>query len=258
VAYINWLESRHAEWNTIPLGSESDLDHKEMPLVSWADPADPDKRVQRVPGGRWRYPCINSPRRQQVLAVTREIAERYKPDGFCLDMFHANGALCVCPYCRPEIERICGTKEISRRAVVDHWREYIDWKCDRSSSLIAELTAVLHEHGVLACHNAGVPLHMSSIYGVGEAWMPHLDVYVSEIFSNILVPSTTVRLQRALGLPSWELLTSTAPYHAQPVGPGRMVANERGDGQGQRRRGAGPCGVGAFRIRRVPSTFSIT
>jgi hypothetical protein len=246
VTYINWLESRHAEWNTIPLGAEGDPDHKEMPLVSWADPSDPERRVQRVPGGRWRYPCINSPRRQQVVAAAREIVERYKPDGFCLDMFHANGALCVCPYCRPEIERICGTKEISRRAVVDHWREYIDWKCERSSSLIAELTAMLHEYGVLACHNAGTPLHMSSIYGVGEEWMPHLDVYVSEIFANIFVPSTTVRLQRALGLPSWELLTSTAPYHAHLSVPAAWWRTSAATCKANGGEVLGPCGIGAY------------
>lgn len=246
VAYINWLESRHPEWNTIPLGTENDPDHKEMPLVSWADPTDPDKRVQRVPGGRWRLPCINSPRREQVKAVAREILDRYKPDGFHLDMYHANGALCVCPYCRPEIERICGTKEITHQVVAAHWREYIDWKCQRSASLIAELTAIAHEHGVIACHNAATPLHLPSIYGVGEDWMPHLDVYVSEIFSNLYVPSTTVRLQRALGLPSWELLTSAAPNFAHlsvPAAWWRMSAATCKANGGEV---LGPCGVGAY------------
>ncbi len=28
VTYINWLESRHAEWNTIPLGAEGDPDER--------------------------------------------------------------------------------------------------------------------------------------------------------------------------------------------------------------------------------------
>jgi hypothetical protein len=246
VLYINWLESRHPEWNTIPLGTDGDPHHKEMPLASWADPANPERRVQRVPGGRWRYPCINSPRREQVLAVAREIVERYKPDGFHLDMFHANGALCVCKYCRPELERICGTKDITHQAVAAHWREFIDWKCRRSSSLIAELTAMLHQHGVIACHNAGTPLHVPAIYGVGEDWMPHIDVYVSEIFSNLYMPSTTVRLQRALGLPSWELLTSAPPHFAHlsvPAAWWRMSAATCKANGGEV---LGPCGVGAY------------
>ncbi len=246
ILYINWLESRHPEWNTIPLGTENDPDHKEMPLASWADPTNPDKRVQRVPGGRWRYPCINSPRREQVVAVAREIVERYKPDGFHLDMFHANGALCVCKYCRPELERICGTKEITHQAVAAHWREFIDWKYQRSSSLIAEMTAMLHQHGVIACHNAATPLHMPSIYGVSEEWMPHLDVYVSEIFSSLYVPSTTVRLQRALGLPSWELLTSAAPCFAHLSVPAAWWKMSAATCKANGGEVLGPCGVGAY------------
>lgn len=246
VAYINWLESRHPEWNTLPLGTEGDPDHGEMPLVGWADPSNADKRVQRVPGGRWRHPCINSPRREQVKAVAREILERYNPDGFHLDMYHAQGALCVCRYCRPELERICGTSRITPQAVTAHWREYIDWKCRRSASLIAELTAMAHQHGAIACHNAGTPLHVPAIYGVGEEWMPHVDVYVSEIFSNLYVPSTTVRLQRALGLPSWELLTSAPPHFAHlsiPAAGWKMSAATCKANGGEV---LGPCGVGAY------------
>ena len=95
-AYVNWLESRHADWNTIPLGKEDDPGIREFPLVSWADPNDPERRVQNVPGGKWRFPCINSPRRGQIVAATREIVERYSPDAFCLDMYHANFGACVC------------------------------------------------------------------------------------------------------------------------------------------------------------------
>src|SRR3990172_2044708 len=85
IAYINWVESRHPEWNLIPLGHENDPDYGkafrsstlsiEMPLVDWADPTDPEWRVQNVPGGQWRVPCINSPRREQVTAVAAEILE---------------------------------------------------------------------------------------------------------------------------------------------------------------------------------------
>lgn len=246
ITYINWLESRHPEWNTIRLGSEESPDNLEMPLAGWADPADPERRVQRVPGGRWRYPCINSPRREQVLAVAREIVERYQPDGFHLDMFHANGALCVCRYCRPELERICGTKEITWPAVRAHWRDYIDWKCRRSSSLIAELTAMLHQHGVLACHNAGTPFYQPAIYGNGEDWMPHLDVFVSEIFLNLYVPNTTVRLQRALGLPSWELLTSTAPRFSHLSVPAAWWQVSAATCKANGGEVLGPCGVGAY------------
>ncbi len=122
IAYINWLESRHPEWYTVPLGGRPE---KEFPLASWAQPDNPDWRVQQVPGGSWRYACINSPRRAQVIAVAREIIENYHPDGFHLDMFF-NPGVCMCDHCRPVLERICGTKEITQEAVNAHWREFID------------------------------------------------------------------------------------------------------------------------------------
>ena len=245
VTYINWLESRHADWNTVPVGREADPNLAELPLVSWADPNDPEKRVQNVPGGRWRYPCINSPRREQVLAAAREIVDRYHPDAFHLDMFHANGAMCVCRYCRPTLQRICGAETITHAAILAHWREYIDWKMERSASLIRELTALLHEHGVLAVHNAATPFAPAA-WGVGEDWMPHLDAYVSEAFSNLDVPSLTVRMHHALGKPTWELLTSTWPRYAHtsvPVAWWQVTAATCKANNGGV---LGPCGVGAY------------
>jgi len=176
IAYINWLESRHPEWYMAPLGGTPD---SEFPLASWAQPDNPDWRVQRVPGGSWRYACINSPRRAQVVAVAREIIEQYHPDGFHLDMFF-NPGVCVCEYCRPTLEKICGTTEITQAAINAHWREFIDWRSECSSSLIAELSAVMREHGVFTAHNGQNPLWLSPIYGFDENWLPHLDLYVSK------------------------------------------------------------------------------
>ena len=73
IAYINWLESRHPEWYVVPMGGQPE---KEFPLAPWAKPDNPDWRVQDVPGGSWRFACINSPRRRQVVEVAREIIER--------------------------------------------------------------------------------------------------------------------------------------------------------------------------------------
>ena len=58
IGYINWLESRHPEWYVVPVGGEK---QQEFPLASWAQPDNPDWRVQKVPGGKWRFACINSP-----------------------------------------------------------------------------------------------------------------------------------------------------------------------------------------------------
>ena len=182
--------------------------------MSWADPNDPERRVQNVPGGKWRFPCINSPRRGQIVAATREIVERYQPDAFCLDMYHANFGACVCRFCRPTVEKICGTKTLTMELLKKHWPQYIDWKLERSASLLDEITAILRPKGVVSLHNAGAPLPLPVTGGAGELWMPHLDVILLEAFSNLDLTTITARSARAFNKPGWQLLTSSHTRHA--------------------------------------------
>jgi Hypothetical glycosyl hydrolase 6/Beta-galactosidase trimerisation domain len=242
IAYINWLESRHPEWYVVPLGGKAET---EYPLASWADPNNPDWRVQQVPGGSWRFACINSPRREQVVAVAREIVERYHPDGFHLDMFF-NSGVCVCDYCRPALERICGTKDITHEAIRAHWREFIDWRSECSASLVAEVSAVLREHGVFAAHNGQNPLWLSPMYGFDENWLPHLDLYVSEIFYDLHASDLTMRWHRAIGKPSCELLTSTSPNHAHLSVPQTAWQVSAASAKANGCNVLGPCCVGAY------------
>lgn len=242
IGYINWLESRHPEWHMAPLGGKPE---QEFPLASWAEPDNPDWRVQRVPGGSWRFACINSPRREQVVAVTREIVETYRPDGFHLDMFF-NPCVCVCDYCRPALERICGTTDITTDAINAHWREFIDWRSECSASLIGEVSAVLREHGVFAAHNGQNPLWLSPIYGFDEHWLPHLDLYVSEIFYNLHQSDVMMRWHRAIGKPSCELLTSSSPNHAHLSVPFTAWQTSAATAKANGCNVLGPCCVGAY------------
>ncbi|MFH2068738.1 MAG: hypothetical protein ABII89_04665 [Candidatus Omnitrophota bacterium] len=63
VLYVNWLDSKHAEWNFIPIGHRDDPYYREQPLASWAQPEKTNGRIQALPGGAWRAPCLNSPHR---------------------------------------------------------------------------------------------------------------------------------------------------------------------------------------------------
>lgn len=242
IAYINWLESRHPEWYVVPLEGEPE---KEFPLASWARPDEPDWRVQQVPGGRWRVACLNSPRRRQVVDITREICETYRPDGFHLDMCF-NSGVCVCAYCRPTLEAICGTKDLTHRVIAEHWREFIDWRNECSASLVGEVSAVLRELGIFAAHNGQNPLWLSPIYGFDRNLLPHLDLYVSEIFSDLNQAALTMRWHRALGKPSCELLTSTSPYHAHLSVPSSSWEVSAACAKANRCDILGPCGVGAY------------
>ncbi|MCC6443100.1 MAG: beta-galactosidase trimerization domain-containing protein [Armatimonadetes bacterium] len=244
--YTNWLDSKHAEWNVIPLGHEEDPYYREQPLASWADPAHPDGRAQKLPGGQWRFPCMNSPARGRIVDIAREIVDRYRPDAFHLDMLlwpwpH----ICACPYCRPALEAICGTKAVTREAVTARWKEYIDWACERSASLLAEVSAILREKGVVAAHNGQNPVWMPVGYGIDQGWLPSLDVYISEIFSSLVTPGMTMRWHHGLGMPSWMLLTSTLPQYAHwPVSKAQWLLTAAAC-KANGCHVLGPCGVGA-------------
>jgi hypothetical protein len=242
IAYINWLESRHPEWYVVPLGGKPET---EFPLASWADPNVPDRRVQKVPGGSWRFACINSPRRDQVVAVTREIIERYHPDGFHLDMFF-NSGVCVCEYCRPTLEKICGTQALTMEAIHANWREFIDWRNECSASLIGQVSAILRENGVFAAHNGQNPLWLSPIYGFDSNLLPHLDLYVSEIFYDLHASDLTMRWHQAIGKPSCELVTATSPYHAHLSIPQAAWKVSAASAKANGCSVLGPCGVGAY------------
>ena len=249
ITYINWLESKHPEWNSLTF-SDSEPSYP-FPLASWAGPNHPNGNVHDIPGGQWQTPCINSPKREQVLGIARELLERYRPDGFHLDMF-GNYKVCVCQYCRPTLEAICGTTELTREIVNQHWREYMDWLCARSAALVRELTDLAHQYGAVGAHNGFAPLHLWAQFGQTEAWLPAMDVYTSECFDAFGSPNTdlnstgvNVRWQRAIGKPSWILRTSTPSRYAHwPITPAQWqvyAAACKANGC----RVFGPCGVGA-------------
>jgi len=251
ILYINWLDSKHPEWNVVPLGSDPALARAPQPLASWADPGDPGRRVQALAGGAWQVPCPNSPRAEQVVEIAREICDRYQPDGFHLDMF-CIGEVCVCQWCRPTLERICGTTEITREAIQEHWREFIDWRCARSAAVIAAVSAVLAERGIVPCHNPFAPLYVPAIWGQDEAWLPSLGVFLSECFDRFMSPSSDLnstsintRWQHGVGKPAWTLLTQHPVHYAHtPISRALWeicAAACKANGC----KAFGPCGVGA-------------
>ncbi|HEY3378509.1 MAG TPA: beta-galactosidase trimerization domain-containing protein [Armatimonadota bacterium] len=249
ITYFNWLESKHPEWNMMPV--DDPPSEPAYPLASWADPAQPNGRVQALPGGHWQTPCINSPKRAQVVAIARELLERYHPDGIHLDMFF-NNQPCVCPCCRPALEAICGTTELTLETIHAHWRDYVDWHGARSAALVCELTDLAHQYGAIGAHNGFAPLVCSPQLGQTAAWLPALDVFTSECFdafgtygTDLNFASINVRWQRAVGKPPWILRTSTPIHYAHwPITSAQWTvyaAACKANGC----KAFGPCGVGA-------------
>jgi len=251
IAYTNWLNSTHADWNLVPLGKSQEECTREKPLVSWADPNHPNGRVQKLPGGGWEFPCPLSPRAAQMVQVAREIVTRYQPDGYHMDMFHGV-PICLCERCRAALAPILGDQEITADVLNAHWADYVAWRTQVSADVIAGVSAVLKEHGIVAAHNAGVPLLPIS-YGFSEDWLPSLDVFVSEAFDAFLAHPTDmnttgviVRLQHAMSKPAWILRTSAQIHYAHwPISEAQWLiyaAACKANGC----KAFGPCGIGAY------------
>ncbi|MBI4027106.1 MAG: beta-galactosidase trimerization domain-containing protein [Verrucomicrobia bacterium] len=251
IAYVNWLDSKHAEENVIPIQCQERACYVEQPLAKWAEPSRANGRVQALPGGGWRQICLNSPHREQVVAISQEIVERYHPDAFHVDM--VVNQVCACRFCRPTLEKICGTKKVNAEILADHWPAYVDWRCERSASLIAEISAILRKRGIVALHNGMSPLYTPAVTGIGEQWLQSLDIYLSECFDAFRSPMTdlnstsiTVRWQQAVGKPAWILRTSTSPHHAHwPISPAQWQVHAAAC-KANGCKVFGPCGIGAY------------
>lgn len=255
VLYANWLDTKHPEWNIVPLTEDDTVENvqKDYPLVSWADPSKEEWKVRKLPAGEWFNPCVNSPKRELMKNIIRELTERYEFDGFHLDMFF-HTCVCVCSYCKPFLKKIFGKEDIRWKDVRKKWYDYIKWRFERSSSYIEEVTAILKSHNrdIVSLHNAMSPLVIPASSGLSEEWLPHLDVYLSECFdifecryADMNSVSLQVKFHRAVRKPSWILLTSTPlRFGHSPVSKAKFLMYA----SAAKTNGCqvfGPCGVGA-------------
>ena len=47
-AYVNWMDSIHADWLTLPATDGGEPKRTNYPLVNWADPANPERRISSM------------------------------------------------------------------------------------------------------------------------------------------------------------------------------------------------------------------
>ncbi len=265
ILYVNWLDSRHPEWRIKPLASiypswitaehpevRSEKHETEAPLAAWADPADRDSAPRALGGGKWYTPCFNSPKRREILRITREIAGRYHPDGFHIDML-VNSDVCVCRYCMPSLTRICGTDRITPPVIKANWNKFIVWRCDSGARILARATGILRKHGIIAAHNLFAPLYIDALWGQDQNWLPSADIFLSECFDAFLLSSTdlnstsvNVRWQHGAGKIPWILRTSAPSHYSHwPITDAQWriyAAAAKANGC----KAFGPCGTGAY------------
>ena len=258
IGYVNWYDTRHPEWSWRRLSSSGDLAPPLGALEQVPAYREQGKGpVYKLPSGRWINPCTNSPRRQEIKQIATELVSRYPIDAFHVDMFF-NPGICLCDYCRPDLETLLGTDEISYETLCQAWSTYLTWRQDRSTSLIAELAEIAHGHGVAFAPNAWIPLYTDRLMALSSGWWEHLDLYVTEAwlrlnrdYADIHSSTLVCKWLRALGMPAALLITGQAPgfSHAPLAEPEFRLHAASALSNGSPI--LGPCGRGAY-----PSTSS--
>lgn len=258
IAYINWLDARHPEWRWHKLQRDNTVLCPTQNLAEIPGYAVQNKGpVYRAEYGEWFLPCINSPRREEILRVATEIADSYPVDALHLDMFF-NSGICVCPYCQEPLHSMLGGAPITYQAVCEHWDAYLSWRQEVSASLIAQLAEIVHTRGVALAPNSFCPVYMDPLIAVSSQWWPHLDAYVTEAwlrlrpqFADIHSSTITAKWVRSVPKPALFLVTGQHPgFSHYPLAEPEYAlhaASARSNG----RPILGSCGQGAY-----PSTRS--
>jgi hypothetical protein len=119
-----------------------------------------DAKGQPFRSGDLYTVCVNGPWvRECVPAILREIAERYRPDGFTDNSWSGLGQrhVCYCDRCRDAFRRAAG-RELPARVDWDDpsYRAWIRWSYARRTEIWDDYNRVTHEAGGPDCHWMGM------------------------------------------------------------------------------------------------------
>jgi len=130
----------------------------------------PDWEVVRPEGGRypgvgWRWCCLNSPYRDYVLSMLREIAENYEIDGLWLDWAYIEHPwlFCYCHRCRRKFRETYGYDMVRfESAPLEVRRMMVEFNSKVKDDFISEASSILKRArpgAVLTYNQAGHHLH---------------------------------------------------------------------------------------------------
>jgi hypothetical protein len=119
-----------------------------------------DANGQPFKGGDLYTVCVNGPWvKDCVPAILREIAGRYRPDGFTDNSWSGLGQrqVCHCDHCREAFRRT-GAGELPTRVDWDDpaYRAWIRWSYARRTEIWDAYSRVTHEAGGSDCHWLGM------------------------------------------------------------------------------------------------------
>ncbi len=116
-------------------------------------------------GVGWRWCCLNSPYRDYVLSMLREISENYEIDGLWLDWAYIEHPwlFCYCHRCRRKFRETYGYDMIRfDDAPLEIRRMMVEFNANIKDDFISAVSSVLKESrsdGVLTYNQAGHHLH---------------------------------------------------------------------------------------------------
>jgi hypothetical protein len=119
-----------------------------------------DARGEPFKAGELYTVCVNGPWvRECVPAVLREIAERYRPDGFTDNSWSGlgQGRVCYCDHCRAAFPA-SSAMDLPPRVDWDDpsYRAWVRWSYARRTEIWDEYNRVAHEAGGADCHWVGM------------------------------------------------------------------------------------------------------
>ncbi|MHB1354573.1 MAG: beta-galactosidase trimerization domain-containing protein [Anaerolineae bacterium] len=219
IAYFNWLDSRHPEWRMRKLGETglAELSSQKLEPLPQYD-AQGFGTVYKLRYGDWFNHCLNSPHSTEMLRLTTELVTRYPDlDGVHMDMFF-NYGICACERCMPHLQQMLKGEPVTYDAVMAHWDEYLLWRQQISTSVIAEMAGIVHGAGMSFAPNSFCPIYLPATMAVSPGWWPHQDFYVTEAWLRLQssyadTHSTTIvsKWLRAIDKPSALLVTGQHP-----------------------------------------------
>jgi hypothetical protein len=119
-----------------------------------------DARGEPFHGGDLYTVCVNGPWVYEcVPAILREIAERYRPDGFTDNSWSGlgQGQVCHCDHCRAAFRR-ASSMDLPARVDWDDpaYRQWIRWSYERRTQIWDAYNRVTREAGGPDCHWLGM------------------------------------------------------------------------------------------------------
>jgi len=90
-------------------------------------------------------PCMNSPYREQLFRMIRDVAQ-FEVDGIFLDGPVVRQGACYCPYCRAQFQQAYGEALPTKEDVHDPlWHRFMDFRYDTIANCLRDARAALKE-----------------------------------------------------------------------------------------------------------------